>query len=197
MWSGFGNNWHDSREAWARQKATQLFDRALVRGRLRRLWSKLTGQPHLLLNPAKVQPRGVVGNTYYAGLQTVSVDHIRGSYERRQDFDDAFFPSRTHVRERWVRVAMARYVGTSLPPVHLVKLGPYFFVQDGHHRVSVARALGQQAIEAEVTVIMDNRERLPRDMVQRIGLFEKGLSIISPNLSYGSVGLGRPSMEAA
>jgi hypothetical protein len=39
-----------------------------------------------------------------------------------------------------------------LPPVVLVQVGDVYFVRDGHHRISVARALGQLDIEAEVTV---------------------------------------------
>ena len=34
----------------------------------------------------------------------------------------------------------------------LVKVGDKYFVLDGHHRISVAKALGQESIEAEVTV---------------------------------------------
>jgi hypothetical protein len=39
-----------------------------------------------------------------------------------------------------------------LPPVSLIQVGDRFYVRDGHHRVSVARALGQQYIEADITV---------------------------------------------
>ena len=39
-----------------------------------------------------------------------------------------------------------------LPPVALIQVGHLYFVRDGHHRISVARALGQETIDAEVTV---------------------------------------------
>ena len=39
-----------------------------------------------------------------------------------------------------------------LPPVSLVQVGGCYFVEDGHHRISVARALGETVIDAEVTV---------------------------------------------
>jgi hypothetical protein len=39
-----------------------------------------------------------------------------------------------------------------MPPVELIRVGDVYFVRDGHHRVSVARALGQAYIDAEVTV---------------------------------------------
>jgi hypothetical protein len=54
--------------------------------------------------------------------------------------------------ERWLRVAEAYRRGMSLPPVQLIKAGESYFVRDGHHRISVARALGQQEIDAEVVV---------------------------------------------
>jgi hypothetical protein len=49
-------------------------------------------------------------------------------------------------------VAAARRRGKSLPPVDLIQVGDAYFVRDGHHRISVARALGQQDIEAKVIV---------------------------------------------
>jgi hypothetical protein len=36
--------------------------------------------------------------------------------------------------------------------VELIQIGEVYFVQDGHHRISVARALGQRTIEAQVVV---------------------------------------------
>jgi hypothetical protein len=42
--------------------------------------------------------------------------------------------------------------GIALPPVTLVHVAGAYFVIDGHHRISVARALGQREIEAEVIV---------------------------------------------
>ncbi len=41
--------------------------------------------------------------------------------------------------------------GLTLPPVDLIRVGEFYSVRDGHHRVSVARALGQAFIEATVT----------------------------------------------
>jgi ParB-like chromosome segregation protein Spo0J len=36
-----------------------------------------------------------------------------------------------------------------LPPVELIQVDG-FFVQDGHHRISVAKALGEDYVDAEV-----------------------------------------------
>ena len=44
--------------------------------------------------------------------------------------------------------------GEALPPVDLMKIGEIYFVRDGHHRVSVARALGARDIDAYVTEVI-------------------------------------------
>jgi hypothetical protein len=49
-------------------------------------------------------------------------------------------------------VAKARLKGVTLPPVELIQVGDVYFVRDGHHRISVARAFGQEHVDAEVTV---------------------------------------------
>lgn len=64
--------------------------------------------------------------------------------------DCSFYPVRDHNQGRWLGVATARQEEKSLPPVELIQVGDVYFVRDGHHRISVARALGQPVIEAEV-----------------------------------------------
>ena len=54
-------------------------------------------------------------------------------------------------RERWTAVFDLWQRGLTLPPVDLIHVDEMYFVRDGHHRVSVARALGQKYIEAVVT----------------------------------------------
>ena len=44
--------------------------------------------------------------------------------------------------------------GEGLPPVDLIKVGEIYFVRDGHHRVSVAWALGHTDIDAYVTEVI-------------------------------------------
>ncbi len=71
---------------------------------------------------------------------------------RCDDFDVGFHPLKEHTEERWVSVARAQLRGLGLPPVELIQVGDAYFVCDGHHRISVAAALGQQEIDAVVTV---------------------------------------------
>ena len=42
---------------------------------------------------------------------------------------------------RWERIAAARRRGEAMPPIDVYRIGDLHFVKDGHHRVSVARAL--------------------------------------------------------
>jgi hypothetical protein len=136
----------------ALDETSRLYAAARNRARLRRVWSALTGRPHRLLDLAAVQARCDVRHRYQAGIHTVPIRQIRGSEGRSRDFDADFRPLRAHTKTRWSGVAGARWRGLALPPVTLIQIGGIYFVRDGHHRISVARAFGQPDIEAEVTI---------------------------------------------
>jgi hypothetical protein len=36
--------------------------------------------------------------------------------------------------------------------LQLIQVGDLYFVRDGHHRISVAKAMGQESMEAEATL---------------------------------------------
>ena len=116
-------------------------------------WAKslLLGHARHLLSLAALSSSQVCGR-HYGGIKCVSLNQICGSMNRTGDFDHHFHPLADRLRDRWVSVAMACSQDVPLPPVSLVQVGACYFVEDGHHRISVARALGQTAIEAEVTV---------------------------------------------
>lgn len=126
-----------------------LYARARRGGR-RRL--HLTRRLHRLLDLAEVEAACQVRARWHGGFQTVPIDQIRGSEGRSDDFDGHFHPLQDHNKARWLRIAAARQRGTALPPVELIRVSDVYFVRDGHHRISVARAAGQLDIEAEVTV---------------------------------------------
>jgi hypothetical protein len=85
------------------------------------------------------------------GIEQIALDSIVGTVDRRSNtFDRAFRPVSPEVRGRWEQVAAARRRGVELPPIDVYRIGELHFVQDGHHRVSVARALGDETIEAHV-----------------------------------------------
>lgn len=87
------------------------------------------------------------------GLRVIRLDTIVGSVDRGRDFDRRFRPSSGRVRERWERLAVAARRGEAIPPIDVYRIGELHFVSDGHHRVSVAHALGLDTIDAYVTEV--------------------------------------------
>jgi hypothetical protein len=134
------------------QMDVALYNRARSRGWRGQVWSALTGRSRRLLPLAEIDAACIVCACHCARIRMVPISHIRGSQGRSKDFDRDFNPLQEHTKDRWLNVAVARQWGKSLPPVELIQVGDVYFVRDGHHRISVARALGQQDIEAEVTV---------------------------------------------
>lgn len=99
------------------------------------------------------------------GLQLIPLDAIVGSVDKVRDFDRRFRPTSDKSRARWERLARASRQGEEIPPIDVYKLGDHYFVRDGHHRVSVARALRLNLIEAEVTEVQTLIE--PGDIATR------------------------------
>ena len=130
------------------QRGRQQFEQALMRGRLGQMWATLTGRRH---NLAELKAAGKQAGGRYAGVNTVPVNAIRGSEGRSRDFDADFNPLTNNTQERWLSIFSAQERGAALPPVELTRVGEAYFVRDGHHRVSVARAIGQEYVEAVVT----------------------------------------------
>lgn len=89
-------------------------------------------------------PRGLVRRE----VATVPVESIVGTLARGEDFDRLFRPLNPSLRNRRERLARAGAAGLS--PVSLVRVGELYFVEDGHHRISLARARDQLAVDALV-----------------------------------------------
>jgi hypothetical protein len=87
------------------------------------------------------------------GLQVIALESIVGSVDRTRDFDRWFRPRSGRSRERWERLARAQRRGEAIPPIDVYRVGELHFVKDGHHRVSVAHALGFRTIDAFVTEV--------------------------------------------
>lgn len=85
--------------------------------------------------------------------EMIPLDRIVGSVGRYKDFTRDFLPRSPAMAERWARVEEAMESLEGVPPIEVYKLGDVYFVADGNHRVSVARASGLDAIEAHVTEI--------------------------------------------
>src|SRR3954468_3397708 len=90
----------------------------------------------------------------YVGLETIPLDSILGTVDRATGFDRQFRPTTVPVRARWERIDNAIRRGEPMPPISVYRIGEVHFVRDGHHRVSVARAMGLTQIDAYVTEVI-------------------------------------------
>jgi hypothetical protein len=133
-------------------QAVSLFNQTQRKGQLSRLWARLTGHSRCLLTLVEIEKALRVRGRHYAGVEAVLIHQIRGTEGRSEDFDAEFNPLNEHSKSRWLSIAIARKLGTPMPPVELIQVGETYFVRDGHHRISVALAFGEEAIDAEVTV---------------------------------------------
>jgi hypothetical protein len=133
------------------ERALYLFRSQKNQGFLRRLWMFLTRRSACLRSFDESVVGARIENSHFAGTRPVPIDKIRGSLGKAGEFDDQFHPTREEDRSRWLGVAIARLSGRDLPAVDLIELDGFYYVRDGHHRILVAQALGQQYIDAEIT----------------------------------------------
>jgi hypothetical protein len=133
------------------------FLRARRQATLARLAARLRGEPNdvglILPYEEVVAALGFVSERS-AGFAVVGLESIVGTVDRSREFDRSFRPTSGRVRSRWEHIAAAMRRGESMPPVDLLRIGEIHFVRDGHHRVSVARALGRTDIDAYVTEVV-------------------------------------------
>ena len=131
------------------------FSRARRKAFVRRMQARIFGDPA----STSMRPFEDITNEFRAfnrvrlGKRVVAVEKIVGSVGRSGDFDRSFLPARMSLQTKWKRVDRAYHKGRDLPPVVLFKVGDSYFVEDGNHRVSVARYQGVEWIDAEVTVL--------------------------------------------
>jgi hypothetical protein len=96
------------------------------------------------------QPRDI----RHEQAEAVPVGSVVGTLARAEDFDRVFRPLNPDVRRRGQRLARTNdRLGSRLAPLSLVRVGELYFVDDGHHRISIARARGQIAVDARVRAI--------------------------------------------
>jgi hypothetical protein len=131
------------------------FSRARRRRALARLSARLRRADdvnHILPFEEVARALGRVGERRL-GEQLIPLDSIVGTVDRSREFDRDFRPTSPRVRERWQRINLAQRKGQAMPPIDVYRIGELHFVKDGHHRVSVARALGHKDINAYVTEV--------------------------------------------
>jgi hypothetical protein len=125
-----------------------------------RLLRKESGDRKALSFQEVVDALGLVDEVSL-GVQVIPVEQIVGSVDRVREFDPKFRPRTGLSRKRFERIDEAARRGEPLPPIDVYRIGDIYFVRDGHHRVSVARALGETTIEAYVREVKTKTRATP------------------------------------
>ena len=128
-----------------------LYTNARSRARLNKIRALLHGRSNRMLNLAESIREAKIVSQHDLGIKSVPLAQIKGSESRNGDFDSDFNPLRDNNKERWINIIAARLCERALPAIDLIKVGDAYFVRDGHHRVSVAKALGAVYLDAHVT----------------------------------------------
>jgi hypothetical protein len=140
-----GNLLIDAESAFARQRRRRRFQRAVSWLRGRRSAEGLTSLDDVLGSRPPALRR-------LTGLEAIPLCSVVGTAEpaKARVFDGSFRVPESS-RRRWEGIWLANRRGAAVPPISVFRVGDRYYVDDGHHRVSVANALGMAAIDAEVT----------------------------------------------
>lgn len=181
-------------DPWSRS----TFPKARRRKAVRRLTEALSNEDTRELLPlGEVTRRLGVFRQHHVGIRPIPMARIVGTVDRTGDYDREFLPRRRDVGERW-RSLERSVPPESFPPIRVYEVDGRYFVEDGHNRVAIARQLGMESIDAEVTALR-TRTPLPDDAdVPRLILREQeqlfldrsGLSLSRPQ---ARIELSRPA----
>ena len=111
-------------------------------------WAKLTGRNSRLA----IFPEHTLRdhpNRKLIGVKDIRIDQVIGTLNRECDFDDKFRPLGKHLLNRRVNI-FVNLDPDGWEPILVHKIGEQYYVEDGHHRVSVARSIGKLFIQAKV-----------------------------------------------
>lgn len=126
------------------------FDAARRAALVQDLLAQVRGRPTDLLPFDAVREKLRLRNLVDRGVQDVPLERIVGTVQREREFNRAFLPREESLRGRWQEIEGLAEGMKGFLPVELYRVGDTHFVVDGHHRVSVARAMGAPTIEARV-----------------------------------------------
>lgn len=169
------------------------FDAARRAALINDLLAVLTNKPSNLLPFDDVRERLRLRNLIDRGIQEVSVDKIVGTIGRERDFNRAFLPREESLRSRWIGVENLAEGPAGFPSVELYRVGDAYFVVDGHHRISVMRALGTPTIEANVKEFLTNVAVDPGDSIESM-VIKGNLAAFLDATGLGEAGGGEFSL---
>jgi nucleotide-binding universal stress UspA family protein len=148
-----------------RSTAINDFRQAHQRAALQLVLSRVTGKSVELLSYEDVLGKLRLTGRSSRGVREIPISAIAGTVGRTSDFTRTFLPRKASDEQRWANLlAFAQQNSLdALPPIEVYQIGEAYFVQDGHHRVSVARTLGVEFIAAYVTEVQTRVPLTPDD----------------------------------
>jgi len=96
----------------------------------------------------------------HLGVLAVPLDKIVGSVGRYKDFNQEFRLKKDRPSARLERVKEAFKKKIMLPPITLYQIKNEYYVLDGNHRVSAAKKLGYEFIDALITEFLPSENTL-------------------------------------
>lgn len=139
-----------SRSTFYRVEALQKFEDVRFRAQICQIGMRLANRPLNLLPLGPIRGRLSAINGVFRGMQEISLAQIVGSLNRAADFDRHFRPLHDSQRDRWVNIWVMHKL-SGWDPIVVRQIGNLYFVEDGHHRTSVARSANMSGIWAYVT----------------------------------------------
>lgn len=134
------------------RRAENLFERTYLAGQIKRIIGTLIRkdrQLKLLASAKAMYPNATVSQL---GVQPIPINQIVGT-QGKLSFDQDFHPLQRRSKLRWQSVAAGMIDHPfDMPPIQAVRVGDDYYVIDGHHRVSAAKALGNIFIDGHVTL---------------------------------------------
>lgn len=136
-------------------RSENAYNIARTRGFWEVVWRRMLGRNPYLLSFRESAGDPALSDARYLGVQTIAIKDIAGSLGREREFSRSFLPAASTARqkERWRQCYTRLLSGNIDSPVQVCRAGSEFFVVNGHHRVSVARYLNLESIQAHVSEI--------------------------------------------
>lgn len=150
-------------ESYAYAAALEDFREAQRRAVLQQMMARVTGKSAELLSFNDIRAQLKLVQQRDKGLQEIPLSAIVGSVARYQDYTRDWLPRSSVDSRRWARVKAAFSSESGVPPIDVYQLGDAYFVNDGNHRVSAARQMGNPTILARVIEIKTRVPLTPDD----------------------------------
>ena len=126
------------------------FHQALQKGRRQAFFYQILRRPCFLTPFEAVKTRQNLVVRLENGCQEIRLDQIIGSVGKPEFFTPSLWPLYSGLEKRWVSVYELIMGPQGYPPIEVYKVNHRYFILDGHHRASVARAMANRTIEAYV-----------------------------------------------